>query len=336
MSKKNRQIVLASRPQGWVQESNFRLVETDVPALKDGEVLVKNIYLSLDPYMRGRMNATKSYASSVEIGQVMVGGTVGKVEASKNPQFREGDAVLGYFGWQEYGISDGKGLQKLPESKDIPLSAYLGVLGMPGLTAWVGLIEICQPKPGETVVVSAASGAVGSVVGQLAKAHDCCVVGIAGGPQKCNYIVQELGFDKAVDHRAGNLQEDLEKATPNGIDIDFENVGGEVMDTILGRLNTFARIALCGMVSQYNETQPAQFRNFGAMIASRVKMQGFLVGDYQHLWPQAQEELTSLLQAGKLKYRESIAHGVENAPKAFIGMLKGENFGKQLVKLSEE
>lgn len=328
------QVLLAHRPEGWVQESDFRIVESDVPELVDGQVLVQNIYLSLDPYMRGRMNDTKSYAAKTELGDVMVGGTVGKVIESKNPDFQVGDTVLGYFGWQQYGISDGKGLTKLPPSSPIPASAYLGVIGMPGLTAWVGLIGIGQPKPGETVVVSAASGAVGSVVGQLAKARGCRAVGVAGGKAKCDYVVNELGLDACVDYKTERFVGDLAAATPDGIDVYFENVGGMVTEAVFERLNAFARIPLCGLVSQYNEKQPQGLRHYGAILVNRAKVQGFIVGEHADLFPQARQELTTLVASGKLKYRESIAEGLENAPSAFIGMLQGKNFGKQLVKLA--
>ncbi|HEY7414539.1 MAG TPA: NADP-dependent oxidoreductase [Ktedonobacteraceae bacterium] len=332
MSQKNMQVLFANHPRGWVQESDFRIVETELPALQDGEVLVKNMYLSLDPYMRGRMSTAKSYTAGMELGQVVVGSTVGVVIESKNPGFHVDDTVLGYFGWQQYGISKGQGLQKIT-TPGISPSAYLGAVGMPGLTAWVGLISIGQPKEGETVVVSAASGAVGSVVGQLAKSRGCRAVGIAGGKAKCEYVVNELGFDACVDYKAGKLKEDLVAATPNGIDVYFENVGGEILDAVLPHLNAFARIPLCGLVSQYNATEPYGVRYFGALLGSRVRLQGFIVSEHAELFPQAQQELGQLLLTGKLKYRESIAQGLENAPRAFIGMLKGENFGKQLVKL---
>lgn len=333
MSRKNMQVLLANRPRGWVQESDFRLVESDLPALRDGEVLVKNLYLSLDPYMRGRMNAGKSYAASAELGQVMVGGTVGVIAESKNPAFQVDDAVLGYLGWQQYGITSGQGLQKLPRSGQIPLSAYLGAVGMPGITAWFGLMRIGQPKPGETVVVSAASGAVGSVVGQLAKSRGCRTVGIAGGQRKCDYVVQELGFDACVDYKEGQLAKELAAAAPQGIDIYFDNVGGEILDTVLEQLNAFARIPLCGLISQYNVTEPYRLRNFGLLLTNRVTLQGFIVSEHLEEWPQATQELSTLVVTGALKYRESVAQGLEHAPAAFIGMLKGENLGKQLVKL---
>ena len=241
---------------------------------------------------------------------------------------------MGYFGWQLYGVSNGKGLTKVSTSDQVPASVYLGALGMPGITAWVGLIGIGQPKVGETVVVSAAAGAVGSVVGQLAKARDCYVVGIAGGKAKCEYVVNKLGFDACVDYKAGHLVEDLAAATPNGIDVYFDNVGGEILDAVLDRLNAFARIPLCGLVSQYNATQPYAIRHFASLLINRVKLQGFIVGEHADLRPQALEELGQLVATGKLKYRESIAEGLDAAPRAFIGMLKGENLGKQLVKLA--
>ncbi len=330
---KNTQVLLAHRPQGWVQESDFKIVETDLPELKDGEFLVMNLWLSLDPYMRGRMNDAKSYAAKTELGDVMVGGTVGVVTQSRNPKFQIGTMVLGNFGWQRYGISDGKGLRILPGDDNVPISAYLGALGMPGITAWIGLMSIGEPKPGETVVVSAASGAVGSVVGQLAKAKGCRAVGIAGGKAKCDYVVNELGFDACVNYKAGHFAEGLAAVTPDGIDVYFENVGGEILDTVLTRLNAFSRIPLCGLVSQYNVTQPYAVRNFGALLTNRVKLQGFIVSEHTDLWPQAMQELKQLFVSGQLKYRETIADGLQNAPAAFIGMLKGENLGKQLVKV---
>ncbi|GCE16073.1 NADP-dependent oxidoreductase [Tengunoibacter tsumagoiensis] len=333
MSIKNRQVQLASRPEGWVKESDFRIVETDVPAIGQGEVLVKNLYLSLDPYMRGRMSAAKSYAAGMELGDVMVGGTVGTILESNHPEFKAGDTVVGYLGWQLYAVSKGEGLRTV-STNAAPVSTYLGVLGMPGLTAWIGLIDIGQPKAGETVVVSAASGAVGSVVGQLAKARGCRAVGIAGGKAKCDYVVNELGFDACVDYKAGNLAVDLQAAAPDGIDIYFENVGGPILDVVLTQLNAFARIPLCGFISQYNVTEPYAIKHFSALLTNRVKLQGFIVGEHAAHFPQALDELGKLVTTGKLKYRETIANGLENAPKAFIGMLKGENFGKQLVKLA--
>jgi NADPH-dependent curcumin reductase CurA len=329
----NKRIVLASRPTGWVTENNFRIESAPVPKPKDGEVLVKNLWLSLDPYMRGRMNDTKSYAAKQEIGEVMIGGTVGEVIESKNPKFAAGDKVLGMFGWQQYGLSTGAGLNKIDASR-VPMSAYLGVLGMPGVTAWVGLLDICQPKAGETVVVSAASGAVGSVVGQIARLKGCRAVGIAGGKAKCDYVAKELGFDACVDYKAGKLNDDLKAAVPSGIDCYFENVGGEILDAALRRMNAFSRIAVCGLISQYNATEPYGVKTFQSILTNRIKVQGFIVSDRMELWAKALPELIGWVASGKIKYRETIAQGLENAPKAFIGLLKGENLGKQLVKIT--
>ena len=331
MSDTNKQILLASRPTGWVEESNFKLVETPVPQIADGQVLVRNHFLSLDPYMRGRMNDAKSYAAPVNLGDVMVGGTAGEVVASKNPKFAVGDKVVGYLGWQLYGVSDGAMLMKV-DDRHIPLSAYLGTVGMPGVTAWYGLMDICQPKPGETVVVTAASGAVGSVVGQLAKLKGCRAVGIAGGAEKCRYVVDELGFDACVDYKAGNLWKDIKAATPNGIDCLFENVGGEIFDVLLGRMNAFSRIALCGLIAQYN-SEPYPMKNIGSVLMNRIRMQGFIVSEHMERWPVALAELGQGVATGKIKYRETVAQGLENAPQAFMGLLKGANLGKQLVKL---
>jgi NADPH-dependent curcumin reductase CurA len=329
----NRRVLLASRPSGWVSEANFKIDEVPLRAPAEGEVLVKNLWLSLDPYMRGRMNEGKSYAAKQELGEVMIGGTVGEVVESKHPKFAKGDQVLGMLGWQQYGLSDGKGLNKVDASR-VPLSAYLGVLGMPGVTAWVGLLDICQPKAGETVVVSAASGAVGSVVGQIAKIKGCRAVGIAGGRKKCDYVVKELGFDACVDYKAGALNEDLKAAVPDGIDCYFENVGGEILDAALRRMNAFSRIAVCGLISQYNATEPYGVKTVQSILTNRIKVQGFIVSDRMELWPRALAELAGWVAAGRIKYRETVTEGLENAPKAFIGLLKGENFGKQLVKLS--
>jgi len=329
----NRRVVLASRPTGWVSEANFRLEAAPLPQPKDGEVLVKNQWLSLDPYMRGRMNDTKSYAAKQEIDEVMVGGTAGEVIESRNPKFAVGDRVVGMLGWQHYGCSNGAGLNKIDTSK-VPMSAFLGVLGMPGVTAWVGLLDICQPKAGETVVVSAASGAVGSAVGQIAKLKGCRAVGIAGGSEKCDYVVKELGFDACVDYKAGGLNEDLKAAAPKGIDCYFENVGGEILDAVLKRMNPFSRIAVCGLISQYNATEAYGVKTFQSILTNRIKVQGFIVSDRMELWAKALPELIGWVASGKVKYRETVAHGLENAPKAFIGLLKGQNFGKQLVKLA--
>jgi NADPH-dependent curcumin reductase CurA len=332
MSNKNIQVTLASRPVGWPKETDFKIVETDMPKPGSGQVLVKNLYLSLDPYMRGRMNEMQSYSPNVKIGQVMVGGTAGEVVESNNPKFKPGDAVVGYFGWQQYGVSDGAALQKV-DPKLVALSAYLGAVGMPGLTAWWGLLDIGAPKPGETVVVSAAAGAVGSIVGQLAKIKQCRAVGIAGGKAKCDLVVKEFGFDACVDYKGGNLAKDLRAAAPKGIDIYFENVGGEILETIALQLNPFARIPLCGLISQYNEVRPHGLDNLVMLLVNRVKLQGFIISDFAAQSGKAVEELAGWVREGKIKYRETIANGIENAPRAFIGLLKGENIGKQLVKL---
>ena len=327
----NKQWLLASRPSGEASVANFRLVETPVPEIGDGEVLVRNHYLSLDPYMRGRMDDAKSYAPPQALDAVMQGRTVGEVVASRNPAFAVGDRVLGMFGWQQYGKSDGAALHKV-DTTQVPLSAYLGVVGMPGVTAWVGLNRIIDPKPGETVVVSAASGAVGAAVGQLAKLKGCRAVGIAGGPQKCRVVVEEFGFDACVDYKAGRLSEDLKAATPDGVDGLFENVGGEVMDAVLARMNPFGRVAVCGLISGYDGA-PTPVLNFRSILSNRLKVQGFIVSEHMDLWPQALQELGTLVATGTMKYRETIAQGIEAAPEAFLGLLKGRNFGKQLVKL---
>ena len=333
MSQTNMQIVLEHRPQGWVQESDFRIVETPLPQPADGEILVKNSYLSLDPYMRGRMDAAKSYAANVALGGVMVGGTVGAVVESRNPAFTPGDTVVANVGWQLYGLSTGKGVRTLDKPR-LPLPAYLGVVGMPGVTAYVGLLDIGQPKAGETVVVSAAAGAVGSIVGQIAKMHGCRVVGIAGGAAKCAYVVDELGFDACVDYRAGQVRADVRAAAPDGIDVYFENVGGAMMDAVFSLLNPFARVPLCGLVSQYNATEAYGVRNLATLLTNRVTLRGFIVSDHLARWPEALRDLEEWVVAGKLRYRETIVDGLENAPRAFIGLLRGANIGKQLVKLA--
>jgi NADPH-dependent curcumin reductase CurA len=327
----NRQILLVSRPEKEATSDNFKLVETPLEPLADGQVRVRNHFLSLDPYMRGRMNDAKSYAAPQALNEVMIGGTAGEVVESKNPQFAVGDKVVGGLGWQEFGTSDGRGLRKV-DTAHVPLSAYLGAVGMPGVTAWYGLNRIIEPKAGETVVVSAASGAVGGVVGQLAKAAGCRVVGIAGGAEKCRYVTETLGFDACVDYKAGKLRENLKAAAPNGVDGYFENVGGEVLDAVLARMNAFGRIALCGMIANY-DGQSAPLTSPYILLRQRLKLQGFIVSEHLEVWPQALGELGALVAAKKLQYRESVAQGIESAPEAFLGLLKGRNFGKQLVKL---
>ena len=331
MSEQNRQILLVSRPQGEATVDNFKLVETPLAPLEPGQVRVRNHYLSLDPYMRGRMNDTKSYAPPQPLNEVMIGGTAGEVVESKNPKFKPGDKVVGMFGWQEYGTSDGT-LLKIVDDTHVPLSAYLGAVGMPGVTGWYGLNRIIEPKAGETVVVSAASGAVGGVVGQLAKAAGCRAVGIAGGEDKCRYVVESLGFDACVDYKAGNLYKDLKAQTPDGVDGYFENVGGEVLDAVLARMNPFGRIALCGMIAGYDGA-PLPLKHPALMLTQRLKVQGFIVSEHMDVWPQALAELGGRVAQKKLHFRESLAIGLQSAPEAFLGLLKGRNFGKQLVKL---
>jgi len=326
-----RRIVLANRPAAAASTSNFRMEEAQTPTLQPGQFLVRNEWLSLDPYMRGRMNEGKSYAAAQAIGEVMVGGTAGTVAESRNPQFKVGDKVVGYLGWQEYGVSDGSGIYKV-DTRVIPLSAYLGPVGMPGVTAWYGLKKIIEPKEGETILVSAATGAVGSVVGQLAKLAGCRAVGIAGGAEKCSYAVVQLGFDACIDYKAQDVNRALKDAAPQGVDGYFENVGGAIMDAVLPRMNAFGRIALCGLIAGY-DGQPIPIANPAWFLISRLKLQGFIVSEHMDLWPQALKELGTQVATGGVKYRESIAHGLENAPQAFLGMLRGANFGKQLVKL---
>jgi NADPH-dependent curcumin reductase CurA len=334
----NKQFHLASRPSGEASPANFELIEAAVPDLADGQVLVQHHYLSLDPYMRGRMNDVKSYAPPQPLNQVMVGGTVGQVIASKHPSFSAGDHVVGMGGWQQYSVVDGhaRGALRKVDTSRVPLTAYLGAVGMPGVTAWYGLTKIIEAKPGQTVTVSAASGAVGSVVGQLAKSRGCRAVGVAGGPDKCNYVVRDLGFDACIDYKqhtdSKSLYQALKASTPDGIHGHFENVGGAVLDAALLRMSDFGRIAVCGMISGY-DGRPIPLQNPSVILTSRLRVEGFIVSEHMDVWPQALTELGTKVADGSLKYRESIAEGLEAAPEAFLGMLKGKNFGKQLVKL---
>ena len=335
---RNQQILLDNRPQGEATASNFKLVATDTPPLQDSQVLVRHHYLSLDPYMRGRMNDSKSYAASQPLGEVMIGGTVGEVAESQNPKFAVGDKVVGMGGWQEYSVVDGNapGMLRKVDTTHVPLSFYLGAVGMPGVTAWYGLVKIIAPKPGATVVVSAATGAVGSAFAALAKARGLRVVGIAGGPEKCKYAVEELHFDECIDYRqhpdVKTMSKALKDACPNGIDGYFENVGGYILDAVLLRTNAFARIALCGMIAGY-DGQPLPLQNPALILVNRLTIEGFIVSEHMEVWPEALKELGTLVATGKLKPRETIAEGIESAPEAFLGLLKGKNFGKQLVKL---
>jgi NADPH-dependent curcumin reductase CurA len=329
----NRRILLKSRPEGAPSAANFELIEQPVPEPEEGEVLMRTLYLSLDPYMRGRMSAGPSYAAPAELGQPMVGGTVSEIVKSRNPGFAVGDIVLSYAGWQDYAISKGGGLRKL-DPKAVPLQAYLGVLGMPGMTAYCGLLEIGQPQPGETVVVAAASGAVGSVVGQIAKIKGCRAVGIAGGAAKCKFVVEELGFDACVDHRAPDFREQLAAACPEGIDIYFENVGGMVQQVVWPMLNNFARVPVCGLIAQYNEGKPTPGPDMRSILSRRLTVRGFIVTDLAPKHPEAAEQLAEWYRSGRLKYREDIVEGLENAPAAFFGLLQGKNFGKLVIKVA--
>ena len=323
---------VASFPTGTLAESNFRLVESPVPSPKEGEVLVKNHWLSLDPYMRGRLSQAKSYVKGVEIGDVMTGEAAGEVVESKHPAFKPGDRVTAHTGWQLYGCVKADLVTRVDASK-VPLSYFLGCLGMPGRTAYFGMKDILHPKAGETVVVSAASGAVGSVVGQIAKAWGCRVVGIAGGQAKCDYVTKELGFDACIDYKSGDLFANLKAACPKGIDAYFENVGGVILDTVLRLMNVKSRIAVCGLISDYNSTEPYGVKMFRSILVNRIKVQGLIVFDWLERYPEANQALGELAAAGRLKTRESVLQGIEQAPRGLIGLLKGENFGKQLVQL---
>jgi NADPH-dependent curcumin reductase CurA len=327
----NLQVLLNHRPTDKVSPANFRVVETPVPTPGPGEVLVRHTFLSLDPYMRGRLNDAKSYAKPQEIGAVMGGGTVGTVEASNNPRFKAGDAVVGMGGWQRYSVSDGATL-RVVDAKAIPIQAYLGPVGMPGVTAWYGLNKIIAPKAGETMLVSAATGAVGSVVGQLAKLAGARTVGIAGGPEKCAYAAKELGYDAWVDHKSATFAEDMEAALPDGIDGLFENVGGEPFQQALRRLNDFSRVAVCGLIASYEGAVTA-LPDMRIFLVKRFKMEGFIVSDHMDLWPEAIGELVGLVAAKKLKWRETIHDGLEKAPQALVELLQGGNFGKMLVRV---
>lgn len=328
----NTQVLLDHRPTEKVSPANFRIVETPVPTPGPEQVLVRHSFLSLDPYMRGRLSDAKSYAKPQEVGAVMGGGTVGIVEASNNPRFKAGDAVVGNGGWQRYSLSDGATL-RVVDAKSVPIQAYLGALGMPGVTAWYGLNRIIEPKSGETVLVSAATGAVGSVVGQLAKLAGARPVGIAGGKEKCAYAVKELGYDVCVDHKSPNFAEELKTAVPNGIDGLFENVGGEPFQQALRRLNDFSRVAICGLIASY-EAAPTALSDMRIFLVKRFKMEGFIVSDHADVWPKAIGELAALAAAGKLTWRETIRDGLDNAPQALVDLLHGRNFGKMLVRVN--
>lgn len=336
-----RAFVLNSRPIGAPTPDDFRLRETPLPTPADGELLLRTLYLSLDPYMRGRMSDAQSYAAPVAIGDVMVGGTVSRVQTSNHPDFKQGDLVLGFSGWQDHALSDGTGLSKLdPKMENSSLA--LGVLGMPGFTAYMGLLDIGQPKTGETVVVAAASGAVGSVVGQIAKLKGCRSVGVAGGPEKCRYVVEELGFDACIDHHGANFAAALAAACPDGIDVYFESVGGAVFDAVLPLLNASARVPVCGLIAHYNDTAlPDGPDRLGLLartiLSQRIRMQGFIIfDDYGDRYGEFMQQMSPWVQAGKIKFREDIVDGIDQAPQAFIGMLNGSNFGKLVVRVASE
>ena len=337
----NRAIVLKSRPVGAPKRENFFLEEREIPVPQQGQILLRTQFLSLDPYMRGRMSDGPSYAASVAIGDVMVGGTVSRVEASSNKDYKIGDMVLSFCGWQDYAISDGKGLTKLSVDKH-HASLALGILGMPGFTAYMGLLDIGQPKPGETVVVAAASGAVGAAVGQIAKIKECRAVGIAGGPEKCRYVIEELGFDACIDHYSADFAKQLAAACPKGIDVYFESVGGAVFDAVLPLLNTKARIPVCGMIANYNNRELPKGPDrlgllTGTILTKRLKMQGFIIfDDYAPRFYEFYGQMSSWLWEGRIKYREDIVDGLENAPEAFVGLLKGKNFGKLIIRVVKE
>lgn len=336
-----RAIVLHSRPDGAPVPGNFQLRESSMPTPGPGELLLRTLYLSLDPYMRGRMSDAKSYAAPMATGDVMVGATVSRVQLSHHPDFKEGDLVLGFSGWQDHALSDGTGLSKLDAGMKQP-SLALGVLGMPGFTAYMGLLDIGQPNAGETVVVAAASGAVGSVVGQIAKLKGCRSVGIAGGAEKCRYVVEELGFDACIDHRGPDFAAELGAACPDGIDVYFESVGGAVFDAVLPLLNTSARIPVCGLIAHYNDTTlpagPDRLGQLmGTILSRRMRMQGFIIfDDYGPRFGEFIQQMSSWVQAGKIKFREDIVDGLDQAPEAFIGMLTGSNFGKLVVRVAAD
>lgn len=336
MATINKQITLAARPVGFPKESDFKLVESPLSTPGPGQMLVRALYLSVDPYMRGRMSSAKSYAASVELGGVMMGGVVGQVVESRHPQFAAGEIVEGMFGWQQYAASDGKGVRKV-DPKLAPISTALGVLGMPGMTAYFGLLEIGKPQPGETVVVSGAAGAVGSLVGQIAKIVGCHVVGIAGTDEKVHYVVEELKFDSAFNyHSTANYHRRLIELCPQGVDVYFDNVGGAITDAVVRLINVRARLVICGQISQYDLTRPETGpRWLWALIVKQARAEGFLVFQFADRFEEGLQQMAQWLREGKLQYRESIVEGIENAPRAFLGMLKGENIGKQLVKVAD-
>jgi NADPH-dependent curcumin reductase CurA len=332
---KNRQIVLVTRPTGVPKESDFQLVEADVPKPAEGQFLVRTHYLSVDPYMRGRISDRKSYAEPVAIGEVMVGRTVGVVVDSRHPRFQTGDVVVGNWGWQEFAVSDGQGIHHV-DTSIAPMSTALGVLGMPGMTAYFGLLEIGQPKPGETVFVSGAAGAVGSIAGQIAKIKGCRVAGSAGSQPKVDHLLNDLGFDVAFNYKAvTDYAAKIQEACPEGVDVYFDNIGGPLTDAIFTWINVHARIVVCGQIEQYNAEQPPQGpRLLWHLIVKRARAEGFLVFDFAERYGEAHRQIAEWLREGKLQYRETVVDGLEHAPRAFIGLFHGENLGKQLVRIA--
>ncbi|WP_077213279.1 NADP-dependent oxidoreductase [Bacillus dakarensis] len=336
MALTNREILLASRPVGMPTEENFSLVENSVPNISGGEVLIKTLYLSVDPYMRGRMRGVRTYVDPFELGKPLTGGVVGKVIESNHPNFKVGEIVEGRLNWADYSTSDGSNIRKVDPSI-APISTAIGAVGMPGLTAYFGLLYIGKPKEGETVVVSGAAGAVGTIVGQIAKIKGCRVVGIAGTEEKCQYLVNELGFDVAVNYKTENVLDSLKKACPNGVDVYFDNVGGEISDSVMTLINFQSRTVLCGQIAQYNDVKPSLGPRIQVQLIQRSSMmQGFIVGDFKERNEEGYNQLGKWVQSGEIKYHENIVDGLENAPKAFMGLFTGENIGKQLVKVSEE
>jgi NADPH-dependent curcumin reductase len=332
---KNTQVLFRSRPEGFPSESNFEIVQSEVPGIGEGQVLRKTIYLSVDPYMRGRMSTARSYAEPAKLGEPMVGSTISEVIESKNPRYQSGDYVLGLDGWQAYATSDGKGLRKL-DPEQAPITTAVGVLGMPGLTAYVGLLDIGRPKEGETVVVSAAAGAVGSLAGQIAKIKGCRVIGTAGSDEKCTHVVKDFGFDACINYKTEDLKEALKAACPNGIDIYFDNVGGDVLEAVLKRINVHARIPLIGLISQYCDAKPRPGPNLGSVLANRALIQGMIIFDHTDRMPEFLPVMSQWIREGKIRYREDIVQGLENAPRAFIGLLQGENIGKRIIQVAPD
>nr|WP_269321867.1 NADP-dependent oxidoreductase [Oceanobacillus salinisoli] len=336
MEKANRSILLISRPEGMPSQDNFQITTNPIPNINEDEVLVRAIYLSVDPYMRGRMSGKKTYIDPFKLNKPLIGGVVGKVVESKNSHFQVGDIVQGYMRWADYSVSEGKDLRKI-DPTIAPISTSLGVVGMPGLTAYVGLLDIGKPKKGETVVISGAAGAVGTVVGQIAKLKGCRVVGISGSDKKNKYLENELGFDETINYKTENVNEELKVACPNGVDIYFDNVGGSISDAVMKRINFFSRIVLCGQISQYNNKKV----DYGPRMQQQILthsaiMQGFIIRNYTNRYEEGFQQLGKWVKEGKIKYRETTIEGLENAPDAFIGLFHGENIGKQLVKVSDE